>query len=115
MRPAQWAAARRAYEAGETAAAVAEKYGVTAQSVYRHIRSEGWGQRQEGQTRQRRMEMLYDAILTRLEAAVAETEGGEADKLGKLLTAAEKLDKLCGEPTATAIQVELGAAEEYAE
>ena len=67
MRPAQWAAARRAYEAGETA------------------------------------------------AAVAETEGSEADKLGKLLTAAEKLDKLCGEPTATAIQVELGAAEEYAE
>ena len=34
--------------------------------------------------------------------------------IGKL-TAAEKLDKLCGEPTATAIQVELGAAEEYAE
>ena len=115
MRPAQWAAARRAYEAGETAAAVAEKYGVTAQSVYRHIRSEGWGQRQEEQTRQRRMEMLYDAILTRLEAAVAETEGSEADKLGKLLTAAEKLDKLCGDAPAAAIQVELGAAEEYAE
>ena len=115
MRPAQWAAARRLYEAGETAAEVAKKYGVTAQSVNRHIRSEGWVRHRDRQTRQHRMEMLYDAILTRLEAAVAETEGGEADKLGKLLTAAEKLDKLCGEPTAAAIQVELGAAEEYAE
>ena len=115
MRPAQWSAARREYESGETAAALAEKYGVSVQSVNRHIRSEGWVRQRDRQTRRSRMELLYDAILTRLEQAVAETEGGEADKLGKLLTAAEKLDKLCGEPTAAAVQVELGAAEEYAE
>lgn len=115
MRPAQWEAARRDYERGMSAAAVAQKYDVTPQTVYRHAREGEWLHPRERQTRKNRMELLYDAILTRLEQAVEETEGSEADKLGKLLTAAEKLDKLCGDAPAAAIQVELGAAEEYAE
>lgn len=130
-----WTALAAAYEArGGSLRAFAREQGIPASTAWKHLRAcrpaagedreasvprrlpqqdrEG-----EGALRAERVAALHDMLLTKLEQAAGELEGtaAEADKLSKLLAAAEKLDKLCPpEGGAAAIRVELGAAEEYA-
>lgn len=114
----EWAAVRRAYESGATCAALRETYGVTDRALRRHIAQEDW-QRAPEKARRERLDRLYTRVLTRLEQAADAMEGSpaDADKLSKLLTAAEKLDKLspAPDPGPPVIRVELGDGEAYAE
>lgn len=111
-----WSRVRAEYENGAPRDELLARYAITDRALSRHIAQEGW-RRMASIRRRERLERLYEQVLGRLEAATEALDGtADADKLSKLLTAAEKLDKLSPAEAseASTIAVDIGEGEGFA-
>ena len=80
--PETWAVARADYEAGASAAVVAERYGIPLRTVHRHVVAEDWRREDDPALYARRLHKLRHDLGSRPElAAIDDLNGEDADEL----------------------------------